>query len=68
MKDEEKFVTALNKIPEGDIDRAFLSQRLERFNGTAAERILSTLSCEDFRRAVKHGRQWRANQVVDWTG
>lgn len=67
-EDEEKFVTALNKIPEGDIDRAFLSQRLERFNGTAAERILSTLSCEDFRRAVKHGRQWRGNQVVDWTG
>lgn len=58
-ENEERLITALNKIPEGELDRAFQSQRLERFASVAAERILSTLSCDDFRRSVKQGRETR---------
>lgn len=57
--DEEKLVHLLDNIPECDLDKEFLAQRLERFSGVAAGRILSTLSCDEFRNAVQQGRQWR---------
>ena len=67
-KDEERLVTVLNKIPECDLDKAFLAQRLERFAGIAAERIQSTLSCDSFRHAMQQGRQWRETKGVGPAG
>ena len=58
-KDEERLVIALSTIPECELDKAFLAQRLERFAGIDAERIYSMLPCDDFRHAMQRGRKWR---------
>lgn len=62
-KREEKLLGLLEKIPECDLDKAFLEQRLQRFGGVAVERITSTLPIEGFRDSIRQGRLLRRNEV-----
>ena len=57
---ERKLLQTLESIPECALDKDFLLRRLDRFNTLPSERIISLLPVEDFKDAIRIGRQKRA--------
>lgn len=56
---EGAVVSLLDKIPENEIDKEFLTRRLERFAALPAERICSLLLVEGFLERISESRDLR---------
>lgn len=58
-EEEDRLMSVLSKFPENEIDKDFISFRLERFSKVEPDRIVSLLPLQGFRNKLKAGRNRR---------